>query len=108
MKLKINRATIIIDGDVSDPLEVWNGLLLAANAARLTILSTDYHIFYPEGFSGTIILGESHIAIHTFPEHGKAWIEIATCDESGDSIPRFIAAARIMPFVEELEVVSRG
>ena len=89
MQMKVNRATILVDG--VKPLAfmnndgVWNKLLQTANDAGLTILNVVKHDFYPIGLSGAIIIGESHITIHTFPENNEAWIEIATCvDDDGD------------------------
>jgi S-adenosylmethionine decarboxylase len=92
MLTKVNRKTIIVQSqpgsDFYDNNEVWNKLLETTQKAGLSILAVVKHDFYPQGFSGAIILGESHVAIHTFPENNEAWIEIATCDDGG-GINRF-------------------
>jgi len=35
--------------------------------------------FDPYGYTALYLLSESHLAIHTFPEHGKTYIEISSC-----------------------------
>jgi S-adenosylmethionine decarboxylase len=41
----------------------------------------EYHGVKPEdwGVSGFVIIAESHIAIHTFPEHGQVWVDVFSC-----------------------------
>jgi S-adenosylmethionine decarboxylase len=41
----------------------------------------EYHGEKPEdwGVSGFVIIAESHIAVHTFPEHGQVWVDIFSC-----------------------------
>lgn len=49
--------------------------------ASFSILSeTDYR-FSPLGYTKLYLLAESHFAIHTWPEHNIAWLEIASCIE---------------------------
>jgi S-adenosylmethionine decarboxylase len=90
--MTINRRTLIIKGNLYNNNEVWNNLLQAAHNARLTVLTTVKHDFFPIGFSGVIVLGESHVAIHTFPENNEAWVEIATCTPDDSAIKRFCVA----------------
>lgn len=47
--------------------------------AKLTPLKYSSHKFSPQGLSATLILSESHIAIHTWPEHGKGYIVLTSC-----------------------------
>lgn len=71
-----------IDGDFYDPVYVWQWFLDVVNRLPgVTVLGSIKHEFPGSGFSGLILLGESHAAIHTFPEHDKAWIELATCGD---------------------------
>lgn len=46
-----------------------------------TILKTVEHEFSPQGYTGIFLLSESHLAVHTFPENGISWIELASCSE---------------------------
>jgi len=69
-------------GDFSDTVQVWNDFIYhVAKLEGVTVLGTLKHDFPGNGFSGLILLGESHAAIHTFPEDGRAWIELATCGD---------------------------
>ena len=54
-----------------------------ATDAGATIVATTLHEFNPHGLSGVIVIAESHIAIHTWPEFQYAAIDIFTC---GDGI----------------------
>ena len=54
---------------------------LRAAAARIgaTVLSAHFHQFDPEGVSGVLVISESHLAVHTWPEHGYAAVDLFTC-----------------------------
>lgn len=52
----------------------------AVAACQATLLSVDLHSFSPtHGISGVAILGESHMSIHTWPEHQYAAVDIFMC-----------------------------
>lgn len=52
----------------------------AALAARATILGGTFHVFSPQGgVTGVLLLAESHISIHTWPELGFAAIDVFMC-----------------------------
>ena len=53
----------------------------ALNDAGFTVLDTLKHYFEPQGFTKLYLLCESHFAIHTFPEEGKSYIELSSCNE---------------------------
>ncbi|WP_029519866.1 MULTISPECIES: adenosylmethionine decarboxylase [unclassified Persephonella] len=61
---------------VEDVRELLEG---AVKYAGLSKLSSHFHQFYPHGATGVILLEESHISIHTWPEHGYAAIDVYTC-----------------------------
>ena len=45
-----------------------------------TVLSSDFHVFSPnQGVSGVVILAESHISIHTWPERNFAAVDVFMC-----------------------------
>ena len=56
----------------------------AAVACGATIVQQNFHMFSPYGVSGVVIIAESHLAIHTWPEHGYAAVDLFTCGESCD------------------------
>ncbi len=66
----------------------------AALKAGAEIREVAFHKFAPFGVSGVVIISESHLTIHSFPEHGYASIDVYTC---GDIIDPHIA----VKFIEE-------
>ncbi len=53
----------------------------AAQRIGATIVNVTFHHFSPYGVSGVVVVEESHLAIHTWPEYGFAAIDIFTCGE---------------------------
>jgi S-adenosylmethionine decarboxylase len=53
----------------------------AALAARATIVDAVFHRFNPHGVSGVVVIAESHLSIHTWPEYGYAAVDIFTCGD---------------------------
>ena len=51
----------------------------AAEKMGATVVLSNFHPFAPIGVSGVVIIMESHLTIHTWPEHGYAAIDIFTC-----------------------------
>ncbi len=69
--------------EILDDEEALKGILLtAAKEAGATILGESFHRFNPHGISGVVIIAESHLFIHTWPEHGYAAADIFTCGDS--------------------------
>ena len=65
-------------------------LVEAARAAGATVVETVFHKFAPCGISGVVVIAESHLAIHIWPEHRYAAIDVFTC---GDSVQMDVATA---------------
>jgi S-adenosylmethionine decarboxylase len=53
---------------LSDVDKVTNILVKAANEANAEVLQTAFHRFNPQGVSGVVVIAESHLSIHTWPE----------------------------------------
>src|SRR6476661_4125795 len=51
----------------------------AALKAGAEVREVAFHKFAPHGVSGVVIISESHLTIHSFPEHGYASIDVYTC-----------------------------
>jgi S-adenosylmethionine decarboxylase proenzyme len=56
----------------------------ATRRAHATIVTKEFHRFSPCGVSGAIIIQESHLTIHTWPEYQYAAVDIFTCGDSLD------------------------
>lgn len=54
-------------------------MLEAAKKAKATIIESRFHRFNPFGISGVVVIAESHLTIHTWPEHAYAAVDIFTC-----------------------------
>ncbi len=61
----------------------------AAELAGATIVSSSFHHFSPYGVSGVVVIQESHLAIHTWPEYGHAAIDLFTCGDTLDAEKSF-------------------
>jgi S-adenosylmethionine decarboxylase len=66
--------------NLTDPELIGRALRDAAEAANATILHSHFHHFGPDGgVSGVVVLAESHISIHTWPERDFAAVDIFMC-----------------------------
>jgi S-adenosylmethionine decarboxylase proenzyme len=68
-------------------------LIEAAERVGATIIGHSFHQFSPQGVTGVVAIAESHLCIHTWPEHGYAAVDVFTC---GDSFHPEIAADYIV------------
>ncbi len=59
-------------------------MVTAALEAGAEIREVAFHKFSPQGVSGVVVISESHLAIHTWPELGYAAVDIFTCGETVD------------------------
>ena len=69
---------------LTDVDEIRAMMVGAAKASRATIMEVAFHRFEPQGVSGTVILAESHLSIHTWPERGYAAMDFYTCGDHTD------------------------
>lgn len=66
-------------GKLNDLGFVRQTLLAAAVETGSTILGESFHRFSPQGISGVVVIAESHLSIHTWPEHRYAAADVFTC-----------------------------
>lgn len=66
---------------LSDPQQIEEILKQSAEVMQATVVSSNFHHFSPLGVSGVVIIQESHLTIHTWPEYGYAAVDIFTCGE---------------------------
>jgi S-adenosylmethionine decarboxylase len=66
--------------EILNNLDTLKGAMLtAANEAGATVMGESFHRFNPHGISGVVVVAESHLFIHTWPEYGYAAADIFTC-----------------------------
>lgn len=63
-------------------------MVTAALTAGAEIREVAFHKFSPQGVSGVVVISESHLAIHTWPELGYAAVDVFTC---GDTVDPWVA-----------------
>lgn len=54
-------------------------MIHAAETVGATVMGETFHAFSPQGASGTVVIAESHLSIHTWPERGYVAVDIYTC-----------------------------
>ena len=67
---------------LNDIKKIEEILVNAAKEAKATIIESRFHKFSPFGISGVVVIAESHLTIHTWPEYGYAAVDIFTCGET--------------------------
>ena len=73
------------DSKILDNKDAVEELMVkAALESGAEVREVAFHKFAPQGVSGVVVISESHLAIHTFPEHGYASIDVFTCGERID------------------------
>jgi S-adenosylmethionine decarboxylase len=60
----------------------------AARLSGATIVRSVFHRYNPQGVSGVVVIAESHVSLHTWPEYGYAAVDFFTC---GDRVDPYMA-----------------
>ena len=82
------------DFDAIGNLEAVKAALIeAAKRAQATIVDVVFHEFNPFGVSGVVVIAESHLSIHTWPEYRYAAVDIFSC---GDVLQPEVAASYLV------------
>jgi len=66
---------------MNDVAQIEKDMVDAAQHAGATVINSTFHHFSPYGVSGVVVIQESHLAIHTWPEYGYAAVDLFTCGE---------------------------
>ena len=69
---------------LNDLKHIEQTMVAAALEAGAEIREVAFHMFSPQGVSGVVVISESHLAIHTWPELGYAALDIFTCGDTVD------------------------
>lgn len=69
---------------LNDVDKVEKSMVEAAKTAGATVINSTFHHFSPWGISGVVVIQESHLAIHTWPEYRYAAVDLFTCGETVD------------------------
>lgn len=91
------------ESNINDVNFIESSLIKATKASGATIISHNFHKFSPYGVSGVVVIAESHVAIHTWPEYNYAAVDIFTC---GDTIDPWIIQENLKEYFESKNVSS--
>jgi len=69
---------------LNDEETISREMLRAAEVSGATIVGDVFHRFSPHGVSGCVVIAESHLSIHTWPEYRYAALDLFTCGENVD------------------------
>lgn len=69
---------------LNDSVGVERIMVEAALKAGAEVREVAFHKFSPQGVSGVVVISESHLAVHTWPEHRYAAVDVFTCGDSVD------------------------
>ena len=95
--------------NLDDPREIEEALCRAARASSATVLHAHMHRFSPNGgVSGVVVLAESHISIHTWPEREYAAIDIFMCGECNPYLASAVLREYFKPGNLQLSEQRRG
>lgn len=70
---------------LDDLIFLQNTLVSTAQEAGATVVGKHFHRFAPQGVSGAVLIAESHLSLHTWPEYGYAAVDIFTCGNTVNS-----------------------
>jgi len=69
---------------LDDPNAVRDVMVQAAEYAGAEVREVVFHEFSPQGVSGVVVIAESHLTVHTWPELGYAAVDVFTCGNTVD------------------------
>ncbi len=67
---------------LDDQEKLRGSLRRAAEIAKTEILRDSFVKFQPQGVSGVLVVSESHLSVHTWPEHGYAAVDVFSCGDA--------------------------
>ena len=87
---------------------VKEAMLEGARRSRATVLNSTFHRFNPQGISATVVVSESHLAIHTWPEYGYASLDIYTCGDTDPVVAAKYIAEKLGAKKVKVTIMKRG
>jgi len=87
-------------GLLNDMDYLREALIEVARFIGATVIKDSFHRFSPQGISGIVIIAESHISVHTWPEYSFAAVDVFTCGEVIEP------AKAVKPMAEKLKAKS--
>lgn len=81
----------------------------AVRKSGATIINSVFHRYNPQGVSGVVVIAESHLSIHTWPEYNYAAVDFFTCGDSVDPHKAYRYMKRMLKSkTSQLSELDRG
>ncbi len=80
----------------------------AARASGSKVVGENFHQFFPYGFSAMVLLAESHISLHFWPEFNYLAIDIFTCGKTKPYQALKVLKKKFKPSKLEVIEIKRG
>ena len=80
---------------LNDPKRIEWAMKAGVQAGGFTLLHHHVHPFEPQGVTGSAVLSESHINLHSWPEDGCLFVDIATCGDAAATKKAFDAICEV-------------
>jgi S-adenosylmethionine decarboxylase len=64
---------------LNNPGYIRDSIRRALEEEKFTVLKIDEHEFNPQGYTSLVLLAESHLAVHTYPEHKSMTVDLYSC-----------------------------
>jgi S-adenosylmethionine decarboxylase len=94
---------------IEDSKKLEKILIEAAKRTGNTPLEFSYHKFNPQGLTGVLLLAESHIAFHSWPEFNYLGIDIFSCGQKAKPERALKYLKRVLkPKKVEISIIKRG
>ena len=105
MVVEVSGCNPDVLNDLDRVKEILRESALQANAE---ILELAFHHFTPQGVSGVVVISESHLSIHTWPEYGYAALDFYTCGDINPKVACDYVAQHLKATYTQITEVSRG
>ena len=94
---------------LNDSNQVRDIFINAAKEGKATIVNELFHEFSPHGLTGVLVITESHLSIHTWPEFNYAAVDVFSCDDKldGNKIKN-ILEKKLNSKKVEAKIINRG
>jgi S-adenosylmethionine decarboxylase proenzyme len=93
---------------LNDEARIRELLRNAAEAAGARVVGEVFQRFAPQGVSGVVVIEESHLSIHTWPERGYAAVDFYTCGDCAPERAHALLKSGLGAQRAELLLVQRG
>lgn len=103
--VEFNQCAIDI---LNDPSQLENLMQQAAIAANATIKNSVFQQFEPQGVTGILLLAESHLSIHTWPQYAYASVDFYTCGQGQPEIACAVLQKGLQAQQCEKIMIKRG